>query len=199
MKRVALFLANGCEEIEALATLDYLRRGGLEVTTLGIGSTIITGSHAITFEADELLTEAHCTQNYDAVVLPGGMPGSTHIAQSKEALALIEQTAKSGGVVAAICAAPAVVLGAQTSLLTDKKYICFPGSEGAVNRKLNPNAQRVDDASVVVDGRLITARGVGVVACFSFEIISMLVDEVAAEKVMAQTQESFSSVAPTRV
>ena len=170
---VYLFLANGFEEIEALAPLDLLRRAGVEVTTVGIGGDRIQGSHGITVEADipeGLFTDA----NPDMIILPGGMPGTKHLDASRTVDAALRSAANTGAYIAAICAAP-MVLG-KRGYLKGKAAVCFPGFEeyleGAI---LQPKSVKV-----VTDGKIITAVGMGAAVEFGLSLVRVLKGDDAA-------------------
>ena len=125
--KVALLLANGFEEIEALTPLDVLRRAGVTVDTVGIGAKIVIGSHNIPVIAD--ITDKEADENaYDCVIFPGGMPGATNLDSAEFTNKIIDAVIKKGGRLAAICAAP-LVLG-RRGLLKGKRATCFPGFEG---------------------------------------------------------------------
>jgi len=176
-KRVFLLLAPGFEEVEAVTPLDLLRRAGLEVTSLGLGSRNITGSHKIEVKADLCLGEEEGLA--DAIVVPGGK-GSEFIAANEEACKLILEHEKAGKLLAAICAAPAAVL-APLGLLKDHRYTCFPGWETSVREG------EFVGGPCVVDGLLITAKGVGAAADFSEAIIAKLLGAEKAKEIHHQT------------
>ncbi|MDY0289210.1 MAG: DJ-1/PfpI family protein [Sphaerochaeta sp.] len=168
---VLVILAEGFEEIEAITPIDLLRRSGAKVTVAGLGSLTIHGSHGITVVCDRLLSE--CTEEYDALVLPGGGEGSKNLASSFAVLELAIKTSHKG-VVAAICAAPSVVLG-KTGLLEGRRVTGFPGSgfEGLV----------LEDEKVITDGPIITAQAAGSAVDFSLAIIAKIFDEETAKKI----------------
>ncbi|MDR3247792.1 MAG: DJ-1/PfpI family protein [Treponema sp.] len=177
-KKAIILLATGFEEVEAVTPIDYLRRSGIEVTTAAIGdSRKVTGSHGISVEADTTLNVLAERSDWDAALIPGGMPGATNLAASKEVSALLSAMARSGKIVAAICASPAVVL-APLGLLAGKRFTCYPGME----KDLDPAAQWSADR-VVIDGNLITSRGAGTAALFAFAVIEQLLGKAAAEKI----------------
>jgi 4-methyl-5(b-hydroxyethyl)-thiazole monophosphate biosynthesis len=173
-KKAIVFLADGFEEVEAITPIDYLRRVGVELTTVSIGgSKTVTGSHKIPVIADKTLAEIDGF--YDALLVPGGGDGSANLAASAEVGRLLIEQAASGRVVAAICAAPAVVL-APLGLLADKRFTCFPGmEEGLIVGKWSKDR-------VVVDGNLITSRGAGTAAEWALAIIARLESPEEAEK-----------------
>ena len=175
MKKVLIVLVDGFEEIEAITPIDVLRRAGLEVVIAGLEKKTVTGSHGIKVEADILLADFKGTP--EAVVLPGG-PGADTLGKSKELLALLESLNKQGKWIAAICAAPAVVLG-RTSILAGKKATCFPGYEKELGSKAVFSPERV-----VKDGHVITSRGPGTALEFSLELVRSFVGETKAQEII---------------
>lgn len=179
MSTAAVFLADGCEEVEALTQVDFLRRAGIKVITAGIGKKTITGGHDIRITADTIVDELD--KPFDAVIIPGGMPGAEHIAESRKAGEIIRSTYEAGKLVAAICAAPAVVL-APTGILAGKKATCYPGFE----EKLSGDITFTEDR-VVVDGNIITSRGPGTAAEFAAAIIRYIEGDKAADEINRKT------------
>ena len=169
---IIVCLANGFEEIEALAPLDLLRRAGLEVTTVGIGGDTVRGSHGITVQAD-IPDGLFADAAPDMVILPGGMPGSKNLDESKTVDAALKAAARRGAFIAAICAAP-MALG-RRGLLNGKRAICFPGFEKELA------GATLADTRVVRDGNIITAAGMGVAVEFGLALVAALKGEEAAE------------------
>ncbi len=159
---IILLLADGFEEIEALCPLDILRRLGADVKTVGISGKYVMGSHGITVLCDLLADEVDVT-SVDGIILPGGMPGSTNLDASPYTDKFIDAVIARGGKIAAICAAP-LVLG-RRGLLDGKRAVCYPGFENELR-----GATVVGGASVVTDGNIITARGMGVALPFAKEV-----------------------------
>lgn len=201
MKTALLLLAEGFEEIEALTPVDYLRRAGIEVTTLGVlsagataavperrdlaravpgggGGPEIEGGHGIRVRADRALgpDEALC----DAIIVPGGGGGVESLAASPAAIGLIKRHEAAGRLVAAICAAPAVVLHGACGMLGGKRFTGYPGTEKRVE------GARFVAERVVVDGKLITARAAGCSGEFARAIIAALAGEDVAAEVAAK-------------
>ena len=168
---IYMFLANGFEEVEALAPLDLLRRAGLEVTTVGVGGDMIRGSHGITVQAD-MPDTMFADSNPEMIILPGGMPGSKNLDESRIVDAAVKTAAKNGAYLAAICAAP-FILG-KRGLLAGKKATCYPGFEGELKDA------EVLEAGVVRDGKTITAKGMGVAVEFGLELVKALCGEECA-------------------
>lgn len=178
MKTVCVILANGCEEVEAITPIDYLRRAGTKVVVAGLGSREIVGGHGIAIAADEALDDID-DEDFDCVVVPGGGEGSKAIAADPVAVAMIKRQASKGRLVAAICAAPAVVLGQACGLLDGRRFTCYPGMEKLVR------GARFEDARVVVDGDLITAKSAGCAGEFSAAIVQALVGGMKADELRA--------------
>lgn len=173
---VYLFLANGFEEVEALAPLDLLRRAGVAVTTVGIGGDTVTGSHGIAVRAD-IPDTMYRDSKPEMVILPGGMPGSTNLDASHTVEMALRAASKNGGYLAAICAAP-MVLG-KRGYLNGRRAICFPGFEEHLT------GAEIADARVVRDGNVITAAGMGVALEFGLALVAALKDEATAERLRA--------------
>ncbi|MDX9801907.1 MAG: DJ-1/PfpI family protein [Spirochaetia bacterium] len=178
-KKVLCILAEGFEEIEAVTPIDLLRRAGIEVVAAGLSGIDITGSHGITVLADCELDEAD--DDFDGVIIPGGLPGSTNIAGNAQAIGFISKMFDNGKLVAAICAAPAVVLG-KAGILTGKKVTCAPGFV----EKL-PSDAVFTEGRVVTDKNIITSRGPGSAAEFAGAIITYFSGKETAEKLLDST------------
>ncbi len=170
---VYLFLANGFEEIEALCPLDLLRRAGVEVTTVGIGGEMISGSHGITVAAD-IPEGMFADSDPDMVILPGGMPGSKNLDESRVVDTALKVAARKGALIAAICAAP-MVLG-HRGLLAGKEATCYPGFEKELT------GAKISKKRVVRDGNIITATGMGVALEFGLELVVAMKGRDVAEQ-----------------
>jgi len=183
-KKALVLLADGFEDVEAVTPIDYMSRAGIEVTTASISENLTVTSKwgGIKMIADTTLAELgkQGTGGWDAVILPGGMPGSTNLAASKETGALLKEMAAAGKLLCAICAAPALVL-APLGLLSGKKFTCYPGMEEKVTAACCADGKWSDDR-VVTDGNIITSRGAGTAGEFAAAIIGKLLDEDAANK-----------------
>ena len=172
---IYVFLANGFEETEAICPVDLMRRAGLDVKTVAIGTERqVCSSRKIVVEADALLSDLPDALP-EAVVLPGGMPGAENLKNSEGVRKLVCACAQNGGVVAAICAAP-MVLG-DLGLLNKKEAICYPGFE----KELRGAA--VKKRAVVVDGRTVTAIGPGASFEFGLKLVELLKDKKTADKI----------------
>ncbi len=171
-----LFLAEGFEEIEAVATVDILRRAGIPVKTVSITQSLqVKGAHGITVSAD-LLFDNTLFDNPEWLILPGGLPGAEYLYDFAPLQGLLERQAANGGKIAAICASPAVVLG-QLGLLKGKKATCYPGFEDKMIGAIHI-AQ-----PVVVDGNFITADGPADTMLFALHIVQYTIGEQEAIKV----------------
>ena len=177
---IAVLLADGFEEIEALTPVDMLRRAGLEVLTVGITSKIAVGAHGISVICDKLPEEIDLDM-ISTVILPGGMPGSLNLDASAFTDEILKSVNARGGRIAAICAAP-LVLG-RRGLLKGKRATCYPGFEGELA------GATVTDEPVITDGNITTARGMGVALEFSKELISLLVTKEKAEELSSAIME----------
>ena len=171
---IAVLLADGFEEIEALTPVDVLRRAGLDVKTVAVGSKIAVGSHGIPVVCDITADEV-TVDEVSTVIFPGGMPGSLNLDASPFSSEIIDAVNKKGGIIAAICAAP-LVLG-RRGILNGKKATCYPGFE---NELIGANATGVP---VEVDGNIVTARGMGVAFEFAFTLVKMICGEDEAKKI----------------
>ena len=179
MKKVAVFLAPGFEECEALMTVDLLRRAQLDTTMYSIHNTDeVTGSHNITVKADKKLNELN--ELFDCVILPGGMPGTKYLMESKEVNALVIEHFNQNRLVAAICAAPSVL--GELQLLQGKKATCFPGFEDQLH------GAEVLNQKTVTDGNIITAKGLGAAVEFAHAIITSLINQETADQVVKTIQ-----------
>ncbi len=167
MARVLMPLAEGFEEIEAVAIVDLLRRAGIEVRTAALARREVTGSHGITVHADIGLDEA-MVADYDMIVLPGGLPGAHHLKADARVIDLLQQFAAAGCYTAAICAAPSVL--AQAGLLRDRTATSFPG----FLRADSAPGLRLSEAPVVIDGKVATSRGPGTAIPFALALIELL-------------------------
>lgn len=175
-----IFLAEGFEEVEALTPVDLLRRAGCEVRTVSISdSHKVTGSHGITVEADLTFKQADFG-DADFLILPGGMPGALNLHKFSPLNDLLKVHHMNGGKIAAICAAPAVVL-APLGLLNGRHATCYPGFEQAAI----DSGAKMDPERVVIDGNIITSNGPSSATLFALAILEMAAGKEAAEEVAA--------------
>lgn len=183
MKGVTIFLANGFEDMEALATRDVLIRGGIPVLTVSITDEyLVESSHGLQVTADTSWADVEViepgTDASDVMIFPGGMPGSKNLAQHAELMEIMQDHWQRGGAVAAICAAPGLVVS-QLPNLQGRKFTCFPGFEDAL---IAQGAVHTTEGAVI-DGNLITGRGAGHAVAFGLAILRYLKGEEAVEKV----------------
>ncbi len=157
-------LAEGFEEIEAVTVIDVLRRAGVEVTVAGLSPSPITGSHGIAIETDADL-DAVLQAPFDLIVLPGGLPGSTHLEAHLGLLERIQQQAASGAQLAAICAAPMVL--ATAGVLQFRSATAYPGV-------LSEHELDYQQSAVVVDGNITTSRGPATAMQFALTLVEQL-------------------------
>ncbi len=152
MKKIALLISDGSEEIEALTPVDVLRRANVIVDVFSVCDKKIKGSHGIIIEADKKIDELSI-DDYDGIVIPGGMPGASIISENVKAVKEIEKAVNSGKLVSAICASPAVVL-ANNGLLKCDMATCYPA-----DAFISLLGEKYIENSVVVDKNFITANG----------------------------------------
>lgn len=173
-----VFLANGFEEVEAMAPVDIMRRAGMKVTTVSINaSREVTGAHGVTVVADAVLGNIDAA-DAEWLVMPGGMPGATNLASCEELTKMIVAHHKEGGKVAAICASPAIVF-APLGILEGKNAVCYPGMEA---EGCGANWQ---SDMVVVDGNVVTGKGPAAACSFGFTIAAISQGVEVAEAVAA--------------
>lgn len=187
MKGTYVFLADGFEISEALTTVNMLRRGGVNVKTVSIyDDRIVTSSNRIPVVADMAFGEFRASTTFgpclptDVMIFPGGMPGSSNLAAFPKLMDIMLQHHAEGGTLAAICAAPSVVLGLLPTL-EGKKMTCYDGFEEALIAK---GAEYVKEG-VVVDGNIITGRGPGWAVEFGLAILALIKGQETADKVKA--------------
>lgn len=180
MKKTYLFLADGFEEIEALATVDLLRRAGIEVETVSINPTVaVRGAHGIKVEADTTV-DAVTDADAELLIAPGGMPGSANLAADAKVSELLTAQFRRGGKIAAICAAPSLVL-APLGIVKGIDATCYPGmEEGLIAGGANYISQRVVKA-----GNIITSNGPSSAIPFALAIIEELAGKEKSEEVAA--------------
>ena len=177
MKKVFLFLAEGFEETEAVATMDVMLRGGLDVTSVSVtGKLLVTGAHGIAVNADTLFEKADISAG-ELLVLPGGMPGASNLNAHAGVKNALKQFAASGKKIAAICAAPLVLGG--LDLLQGKKATAYPGFESSLKGATYVNSPTVKD------GNIITGRGPGFAYEFGLAIVEELQGKAKADEVAA--------------
>ena len=173
-----VFLAHGFEEIEALTTIDIMRRAGMNVTTVSINPELsVTGAHNVTITADELITNIDFNQA-DWLILPGGMPGASNLRACEPLCEALLQHNAGGKQIAAICASPTIVL-ATLGLLNGKNATCYPSMEN-----YNCGANWTDEM-VVIDKNIITGRGPAAATDFALTIVAQTCGADTANDVAA--------------
>lgn len=176
--KIAILLADGFEEIEALTPVDLLKRANVEIDMIGIDKPVICGAHGIKITADIVSYDADYTA-YDAVILPGGMPGTLNLDKADFTNKILDSVISKGGRIAAICAAP-LILG-RRGLLKGKEAICYPGFENELI------GAAISEKSVVTDGLITTAKGMGVALEFAKELVSL----ICGEKTMQELSKAI--------
>lgn len=180
MKKVYVFFADGFEEIEGLTVVDMLRRVNVETVMVSVNDTkTVTGAHGIVMQADGVFTD-YTYEDGAMAVLPGGMPGTNHLMAHEGLKKLLLSYDENKKYLAAICAAPSVL--GMNGLLEGRHATCYPGFEGKLL-----GAEALSDA-VVMDGNIITSRGMGTAISFGAALISVLVGEEAAEELLKTIQ-----------
>ena len=175
MSKVCVFLADGFEECEGLIAVDILRRAGAEVTMASItGRQTVTGSHKITVTADAL-AETLALDGFDLLLLPGGMPGTTHLGECALVTDAVQRFVQEGKRVAAICAAPSIL--GRLGLLAGKKATSYPSFEHALE------GAEVTGAEVTTDGLITTGQGLGAAIPFALELAALLQGQEKADAV----------------
>lgn len=177
---IYVFLAPGFEEIEALAVVDVLRRAELQVITVGVDEDFVVGSHQIPVVADIYERDLILDDNVEAIVLPGGMPGTLNLEKSPVIQKAIDWAVENDRLVCAICAAPSIL--GHKGLLEGKKATCFPGFEEELF-----GAEASKDF-VVKDGNFITAKGMGSAIEFGLQIAENLTNPLEVKKIRASLQ-----------
>jgi 4-methyl-5(b-hydroxyethyl)-thiazole monophosphate biosynthesis len=176
MARVLIPLANGCEELEAVTVIDLLRRAGIEVVTAGLTDGPVTASRGVVLIPDRSLDQV-IDDDFDMIVLPGGLPGADHLDADPRIHALLQRMAEQERYTAAICAAPKVLLNA--GLLDGRKATAYPG---VIDGLMTKNSQLLADA-VVTDGKVVTSRGPGTAMDFALTLIERLLGADKREEV----------------
>ncbi|MDE6470436.1 MAG: DJ-1/PfpI family protein [Eubacterium sp.] len=176
---VYLFLADGFEIIEALAPIDMLRRAKLDVKTVGVTGRTVNSSCGVEVVADITIDEFEY-RNVDAIILPGGMPGTVNLENNSIVQSVIDKAIDDNILICAICAAPSIL--GHKNLLDGIEATAFPGFE----RELK--GATISDKFVVKSNNIITARGAGVSVDFGLEIVKALTDEATAENIRKTIQ-----------
>ncbi len=181
MKKAAVFLADGFEEVEALSSVDLLRRAQIYVDTVSVTEDyMVTGSHGITVQTEDLFYEVDYDE-FDMIILPGGKKGVENLKECEDLLQLISEFMDSGKKVAAICAAP-TILG-EMGYLKGRRVTCHPSVEGEINAA----GAVLTRQKTTVDGNLITGQAAGSAEAFALKLIEIL----AGKEMSAQIAENI--------
>lgn len=174
------FLADGFEEIEALATIDILRRADIPVTTVGVDGDVICGAHDICVTADITIGDFEFTEDSLGIILPGGMPGVKNLYSDITVREAVSYCASRDMYLCAICAAPSIL--GRMGVLLGKKATCYPGFEEELK------GAEVTGEKVVVDGKIITAKGAGCALDFGFAIVEQVMSAADAKQIASSMQ-----------
>jgi len=184
MKTSYIFFADGFEEVEALTSVDVMRRAGMQVITVSINpGREVTGAHGVTVLADSLFDD----QNYDDaewLVLPGGIPGAPNLAAHEGLCEALAAQDDCGGKIGAICASPAVVLG-PLGILAGRKAVCYPGLEDTIE------GVNWGKSAVAVDGHVVTGNGPAAAAPFALTMVEQSLGRDKAEEVASGMLHQF--------
>ncbi len=181
MAKVYAMLADGAEEVECLAVVDILRRCKIETVLVSVSETkSVVSSHNVKLEADATVEETDFSDG-DVIFLPGGLPGAENLSACEPLIDALIQADKDGRRIAAICAAPGVVLG-RHGFLKGRTATCYPGFEKEFQ------GGEYTKQGVVTDGNITTARGLGFAIDLGIELVRLLVSEEAAEDVKGKIQ-----------
>ena len=181
MKKIAILLADGFEEAEALVPADLLLRAGAEVKLVSVGGKeVAVGSHGFKVGTDMKLEDLDA-ENIDLLMLPGGKVGTDNLASDGRVSALLQEVVQKGKYLACICAAPSVP--GRLGLLTGKKFTCYPGFEKFVTGGIHTGAP------VEIDGKFVTAEGMGVADEFGFALISLLFGKDKSESIRVSVRK----------
>ncbi len=181
MPTVLIPLAEGCEELEAVTLIDLLRRAKLVVTTASLQDAPVVCSRGTRLLADTTLDQV-MDQAFDMMVMPGGLPGADHLNADPRIHQLLDRLVASGSYIAAICAAPKVLVS--HGLMQGRKLTAYPGSLA----ELDTSNMLVTGQPVESDGRVLTSRGPGTAMDFALHLIELLQGKVIREQVEAGLQ-----------
>lgn len=176
MPKILVPLADGFEDIEAIAVIDILRRAGIEVVTAGAMGNIVTSRSKLRIHTDERLIDLDDFSKYDGVVLPGGSMGVEILSRNDRILRLVENFVKTGKLVGAICAAPSIL--AKLGLLKDRRATIHPGMEKLLDK---PRGE-----PVVADGNVITSQAPGTAIAFALKLVEYLLGKQTAARLKSE-------------
>ncbi|MGB9914989.1 MAG: DJ-1 family glyoxalase III [Candidatus Bathyarchaeales archaeon] len=184
MVSALVLLASGFEEIEALTVIDVLRRCNIKVVVVGLSAEPTTGAHDVRVIPDTSIDKVR-VEDYDAIICPGGNPGYINLRKNATVLSMVKKAFAMGKLVAAICAAPAVL--ADAGILKDKKCTIYPGMENELER----GGGKVQRDLVVEDGNVITSQGPATALPFAFKVAERLASKAVVEVVKERTLVNF--------
>lgn len=177
---IYVFLADGFEEIEAVAPIDILKRAGADVITVGIDKNDITAAHGVKFITDTTDDKIQLSDELELIVLPGGMPGADNLENCPQVQKAIDYCAANDKYIAAICAAPKII--GHKGLLDGKTATCFPGFEKDLH------GAKLSSELTVADGKFVTAKGAGAAIKFGLKLVEKLYGEAKAQQLEASMQ-----------
>ena len=178
--QIFVFLADGFEEIEAIAAIDIFRRAEIKVTTVSVStSLIVIGAHDVKVYADSLFSDIQFSSD-SLLYLPGGMPGTTNLDNHEGLKSLIKRHATDGGLIAAICAAPSIL--GKMNLLKAKEAICYPGFESTLKNAV------ISQSKISKSGNIFTAKAAGVAVQFALKIV----EELKGKELAFEIKESIN-------
>ena len=176
------FLADGFEEVEALVPVDFLRRAGKTIFTVGVGSQTVRGTHNIRVRCDLTADDIELNDEVEGIILPGGMPGTLNLEDNRIVNEAIDFCYENSLMISAICAAPSIL--GHKGLLKNRNAVCFPGFEKDLD-----GANVMNDKLVcVTDGNIITAKGAVAAMEFAFAIIAYFYSEERADEIRKEVQ-----------
>lgn len=175
-----MFFAEGFEEVEAIATLDVIRRAGIDIKSVAIKNKTVTGSHGISIVCDLTSDEISVNESLEGIILPGGMPGSKNLDNDAAVNKFIDYCYTNNKLLCAICAAP-FILG-KRGMLADREATCFPGFENELKDA------KISEKFVCIDKNIITGKGMGSAVKFGLAIVSAVKGQAAADELEATLQ-----------
>lgn len=174
------FLANGFEEVEAIAAIDVVCRAEIDICTVGVGSKVITGSHGIPVICELEDSNVFVSEELEGVLLPGGMPGTLNLENSDKVSEFIGYAVENQKLICAICAAPSIL--GHKGILKGKKAVCFPGFEEELYEA------KITESFVETDGNIITAKGMGSAVDFGLAIVQKIKGKAFADSIKKSLQ-----------
>ncbi len=164
MKKVAVLFHDGFEELEALSTVDVMRRANVECTMVGMAKDVVTSAHQIKITMDQVYD--HDLDDYDMIVIPGGLPGATNLRDDPNVIELVKKFNQENKIIGAICAGPIVL--EKAGVITGKTVTCYPGFEQQLT------SANYQEALVQVDGNIVTGKGPAAALAFAYTLLQEL-------------------------